>query len=116
MTRVPAWRIAAAAAVLGIIVVILAVCAPYYFRNRTLQNYVADLTRRVDIREQPDAGIRRVVLQRAEQLGLPVTEANVRINRAEDGTLRQIDVRYMVPIELPGYTVKLHFYPGAGSR
>jgi hypothetical protein len=115
MNRVPLWRIAAAVAVLGIVAAILAVCAPYYFRNRSLQNYVADLTRRVDTREQPDSRIRSQVLQKAEQLKLPIAEGNVRIDRRGDGTLH-IDVRYMVPIELPGYTVKLHFYPGAGSR
>jgi hypothetical protein len=25
-------------------------------------------------------------------------------------------VRYFVRVSLPGYTVDLHFYPGAGSR
>jgi hypothetical protein len=28
----------------------------------------------------------------------------------------RIDVRYQVRVDLPGYTVNLHFYPGAGSR
>jgi hypothetical protein len=28
----------------------------------------------------------------------------------------RIDVRYFVRVTLPGYTVDLHFYPGAGSR
>jgi hypothetical protein len=116
MNRVPAWRIAAAVVVLGIVSAILGICAPYYFRNRTLQHYVADLTRDVATREQPDERLRAGILQRAEQLGLPVTEGNVHIKRAPDGRLRTIDVRYMVPIELPGYTVTLHFYPGAGSR
>jgi hypothetical protein len=39
---------------------------------------------------------------------------NVRIQRTSDRV--QIDVRYFVRVDLPLYTVDLHFYPGAGSR
>jgi len=28
----------------------------------------------------------------------------------------RIDVRYFVRVNLPAYTVDLHFYPGAGSK
>ena len=28
----------------------------------------------------------------------------------------RISVRYFVRVSMPGYTVDLHFYPGAGSR
>ena len=116
MNRLPRWRIAVAALILAVLGLVLAVCAPYYFRNLRFQNYVAGLTRNVENREQPDASLRALVLQRAQQLELPITADNVHITREADGALKHIDVRYMVPIELPGYSVKLHFYPGAGSR
>ena len=54
-------------------------------------------------------------MDKARQLNLPVTEDNVHITRSAGRTL-QIDVRYAVRVDLPGYTVNLHFYPGAGSR
>ena len=39
---------------------------------------------------------------------------NVHVEHLPDGI--RIDVRYFVRVSLPGYTVDLHFYPGAGSR
>ena len=116
MNRLPRWRIAAAALILAVLGFVLAVCAPYYFRNLRFQNYVAGLTRNVENREKPDATLRALILQRAQQLELPITADNVHIRREPDGSLKQISVKYMVPIDLPGYSVKLHFYPGAGSR
>jgi hypothetical protein len=38
----------------------------------------------------------------------------VHIDRTPDEL--RIAVRYFVRVSLPGYTVDLHFYPGAGSR
>jgi hypothetical protein len=116
VNRIPRWRIAAAAAVLGMLVAVLAVGTPYYVKNLKLQSYVAGLTRAVEIREQTDQRIRSRVLEKAHELGLPVTEDNVQIARQPDGAVSKIDVRYSIPVDLPGYTVKLHFYPGAGSR
>jgi hypothetical protein len=43
-----------------------------------------------------------------------VKQDNVQVIRSRDGV--RIDVRYFVRVTLPGYTVDLHFYPGAGSR
>jgi hypothetical protein len=36
---------------------------------------------------------------------------DVRIKRSPEGL--QIEVRYAVRVDLPGYTVNLHFFPGA---
>jgi len=116
VNRLPWWRIAAAALILGILGLVLAVCAPYYFHNLKLQSYVSDLTRGAGDKKQSDAEIRSLVLEKARELALPITADNVHIMRQRDGAVKHIDVRYMVPIDLPGYTVKLHFYPGAGSR
>ncbi len=114
MTRVPRWRVAAAAAILALLVFVLAAFAPYYFRNLALQNFVSGVTRGADARTTPDDILRARVLDKAHQLQLPVTEDNVHITHAAEGL--RIDVRYFVRVNLPGYTVDLHFYPGAGSR
>jgi hypothetical protein len=112
---IPRWRIIIAVLILGAVAAVVSLCAPYYFRNLDLQSFVADLTRNAEQRARPDAEIRGLILEKAGVLGLPVTGDNVRINRQADGPVK-IDVRYVVPVELPGYTITLHFYPGAGSR
>ena len=114
MTRVPRWRIALAMVVLGAMAFLLASFAPIYFRNLELQNYVSDVTHSVAAREQSDDLLRTKVLTRARQLNLPVEEDNVHVVHSSDGM--RIDVRYFVRVDFPGYTVNLHFYPGAGSR
>ena len=54
------------------------------------------------------------MLDKAHELDLPVKADNVKILRLHDGM--RIDVRYFVRVNFPGYTVDLHFYPGAGSH
>jgi hypothetical protein len=92
----------------------LALFAPIYFRNLQLQNYVSELTQRSDTATKTDDLLRTWVLEKSSQLELPVKADNVQIHRSEDGV--RIDVRYIVRVTLPVYTVDLHFYPGAGSR
>jgi hypothetical protein len=116
VTAVPRWRVAAAAAILAGLVAVLAFLAPAYFHNLNLQSYVSGLSRDAAAGSQPDEAIERQVVQKAVELGLPVTAGNVRITRGTDGKLQHIDVRYFVDVNLPGYTVKLHFYPGAASQ
>jgi hypothetical protein len=114
VNRLPRWRIAAAVLILAGLFYFLALFAPIYFRNIELQRYVSGLTRTVDNTQKSDDLLRTWVLDKAHQLNLPVAEDNVHILRSGDGL--HIDVRYFVRVDLPGYTVDLHFYPGAGSR
>ena len=114
MTRLPTWRIALAILILAGLVVVLGCFAPIYFRNLQLQSYVSDVTHVVDNRSKSDDLLRTYVLTKARQLNLPVLEDNVHVVHSPDGL--RIDVRYFVRVNLPGYTVDLHFYPGAGSR
>ena len=114
MNRLPRWRIAAAVLILGGLASFLALFAPIYFRNMELQKYVSSLTRSAENVQRPDDLLRTWVVDKAHQLELPVAEDNVHVLRSADGL--HIDVRYFVRVDLPGYTVDLHFYPGAGSR
>jgi hypothetical protein len=90
--------------------------APVYLHNLELRNYVAELTHRVEDRTKSDEILRALVLNHAAELSLPVTAENVHISRTATGQLQRIEIRYFVPVELPGYSVNLHFYPSAGSR
>jgi len=114
VNRVPRWRMAAAAVVLTVLLAFTTMFAPIYFRNLELQNFVSDVTQRSENRTNSDDLLRTWVLDKAHELDLPVREDNVQVIRSREGV--RIDVRYFVRVTLPGYTVDLHFYPGAGSR
>ena len=114
MTRVPAWRIAAAVVLLAGLVLFAVLFLPIYLHNLQLQNFVADVAARGDSASKSDDLLRTWVLDKAHELDLPVRPDNVKIAHSPDGM--RIDVRYQVRVDLPGYTVNLHFYPGAGSR
>jgi hypothetical protein len=108
------WRIAAAVVILAGLVFLLAMFAPYYLRNLELQNFVSEITRRVENQTKADNVLRTWVVDKAHQLDLPIAEDEVHVTHPLDGV--RIDIRYFVKVDLPGYTVNLHFYPGAGSR
>jgi len=110
----PGWRIAAALVVVAGLALFGVKVGPIYLHNLELQTFVGALTARPDNLSQTDERLRGQVLEKARVLNLPVQADNVKIVR-RDSTVR-IDVRYIVRVDLPGYTVDLHFYPGAGSR
>jgi hypothetical protein len=114
MNPVPRWRIAAAVLVVVALLGFGVMFAPIYVDNLKLQTYVEEITRRVDSQNQPDEALRQNVLNKAHELDLPVKADNVHITHSPEGL--RIDVRYFVRVTVPGYTVDLHFYPGAGSR
>jgi hypothetical protein len=114
VSRIPRWRIALALVILAGLIGFLALFAPIYIRNQRLQSYVSALTQNVETAQKSDDAVRTQVLDKANELDLPVVADNVHIRRLADRLT--IDVRYIVRVDLPGYTVDLHFYPGAGSR
>jgi len=114
VSRVPRWRMAAAAVVLVALLAFTVMLAPIYFRNLELQNFVSEVAQRVENQTNSDDVLRTWVLDKAHELDLPVKEDNVQVIRSREGV--RIEVRYFVRVTLPGYTVDLHFYPGAGSR
>jgi len=111
---VPRWRIAAAWAVLAVLAAFSVVLAPTYYRNLKLQRSVAEITQNVENLAKPDDSIRLLVLNRAQELDLPVKADNVHINRWQRKF--RIDVGYFVRVAFPGYTVDLHFHPASTSQ
>ena len=108
------WRQAAGVAVLAVLIFLGIRLIPIYIHNQELQQFVEDVTHRASAPTSSDDVLRSWVLTRAADLELPVVADNVHIQRAQ-GTVN-IEVRYAVRVDLPLYTVDLHFYPGAGSR
>ena len=87
---------------------------PIYVHNIELQQFVEDVAHRVAAPSTSDDILRTWVLDKAADLDLPVKAGNVQIERSPDTV--HIVVRYVVRVDMPLYTVNLHFYPGAGSR
>lgn len=114
MNHVPRWRIAAALIVLAGLGWFALKFTPIYIRDRQLESFVADIAARPGTPAKSDEALRAQVLDRAHALNLPVTPGDVKILRSQQGL--RIDVRYVVRVAVPGYTVDLHFDPGAGSR
>jgi hypothetical protein len=114
VNRVPRWRIAAAWAVLALLAAFAVVLAPVYYRNLELQRSVVEITQDVENQAKPDDNIRLLVLNRAQELDLPVKADNVHINRFQRKF--RIDVGYFVRVAFPGYTVDLHFHPASTSK
>jgi hypothetical protein len=108
------WRLASGAAVLAVLALMGARLIPIYIRNLELQRYVEEVTHRASAPTSPDDVLRTRVLDKAADLELPVKADNVQIQRSAENV--RVDVRYVVRVDLPLYTVNLHFYPGAGSR
>ena len=108
------WRVGAGAAVLVVLAVMGVRLVPIYVHNIELQQFVEDVTHRAAAPTSSDDILRTWVLDKAANLDLPVKADNVQIQRSPDSV--RIVVRYVVRVDMPLYTVNLHFYPGAGSR
>ena len=110
----PRVRTVVAVMILLVMAALGARMLPIYLDNIKLQSYVEGIAQNEEARTRPDDALRVAVLEKAAFLGLPVKAENVQILRSSENM--RIDVRYIVRVDLPMYTVDLHFYPGAGSR
>jgi hypothetical protein len=106
-------RVTAGVAVLAVLAWLGGNLAPIYWRNLELQRFVEETAQRAG-ENTPDGVLRAHVVEKAQELRLPVRMDNVRVLRTADSV--RIDVRYVARVDLPLYTVDLHFYPGAGSK
>ena len=107
-------RIAAAVLILAMLAVLAVRLLPLYLENMRLQGYVEGITQDAENRTRSDDALRVAVLEKAAFLGLPVKAEDVHIKRSTDSV--RIEVRYIVRVDFPLYTVDLHFYPGASSQ
>lgn len=106
-------RLIAGAAVLLILIILGALLVPPYAANWRLQSYVSDLVDDPGTAKLPPEAVRTRVLNQAAGLGLPVHGDDVHVGVAQGAV--QIDVLYIVHVDIAGYTVDLHFRPAAGS-
>lgn len=79
---------------------------PIKVKNAELRQVVTDEAKAAGTHK--DDQIMRAILAKAEENNLPVTEEDVKINRASNEIT--VEVQYVVPVEFPGYTYqwKIH--------
>lgn len=78
---------------------------PVKVKTADLRDTITDYSRSAGTHN--DNAIRKGVAEKAKQLGLPVVEDDVEINRVAN-TIR-VEVAYTVPVEFPGYTYQWKF-------
>ena len=103
----PLWRRVAGIGVLAVLVIVTAMLVPPYLRNMQFQRYLDDL---VDRSHTPEI-LKAEAINRAAQMGLPVRSGDVRVEQRGSGI--RVDIIYVVRVDLPLYTVDLHFHPTA---
>jgi len=111
MPRATFWRTVAGIAVLIIMAALGVLLIPPYVENWKLQSFINDIAQDPDTVKKPVEVVRANIVDRAANLGLPVHTDDVHVTKSED-TLK-IEVLYIVHIDLPIYTVDLHFRPAA---
>ncbi len=103
------WRMAAGIGVLLVLILVAFALVPAYVENIELQRY---LDSAVERNSSPDALVADVV-NAAARLGLPVRAGDVKVTRV--GNALRVDIIYIIRVDLPLYTVDLHFHPSAGG-
>ena len=108
------WRVAAGVTILVLLVVSAVVLAPSYYRHFRLEQSLEELVSEEGGVDRTDAELRQQVIAGAAALGIPLREDQIRVSRS-GGALR-VEARYIVRVDVPAYTVDLHFRAGSGAR
>ena len=87
--------------------------APPYYENWKLQRYLSALAHDPASAHRSTDLLRALVVDKAAGMGLPVRTGDVQV--AQGANSIKIEVLYVVHIDLPVYTVDLHFRPSAGK-
>jgi hypothetical protein len=99
--HVPAWRIVAGLAAVVVLAATAVLLVPVYFRNIQLQNFIRETT------PASDQELQQAILSRGRALNLDVAPDHIQIHHSSAGGA--VDVRYVIRVTLPLYTVDLHF-------
>ena len=111
---VATWRLVLGGLVFVSLLALGGFLLPVYLHNLEFQRYVSALAEDPKTKDTDDSLIRSRLVDKAEQLRLPVRFENIQIARTAETAA--ITVKYAVHVNLFIYAVDLHFYPGAGSR
>jgi hypothetical protein len=111
---------------LGIFAIAAAVylCAaliPPFFANYQLEDAIETAARMGSYSTRTDEDIRAEVFKKAQDLEIPITKEQIKVQRASSQTGQGyggvvIAVDYTVHVNIPGYPVDLHFTPGTKNK
>ncbi len=102
-------RVGVAVVALVVLAAIGVMLIPPYFENMRLQRYLDTVVQG----QRPPDMLRAEIVNKAGQLGLPVREGDIRVVPKGNGV--RVDIVYVIRVDLPLYTVDLHFHPSAGT-
>jgi len=102
-------RTAAGAAALLLLILVAVRLVPAYWRNLEFQRALEHVAEAGLASGAPDEAIRVAAVNAAARLSLAVGFEQVTLKRAQ-GRL-EVQALYVVPVDLPLYTVDLHFRP-----
>lgn len=96
--------------ILGLIVLLAAgyiayKMIPVKVRAADLRQEITDVARSAGVYKEPQ--IRKRIMEKAEELGLPLDPDNLIVERRSDRVY--IEATYTVPVEFPGYTYQWNF-------
>jgi hypothetical protein len=91
---------------LGLAVLISWKMIPVKVNSAELSDYMVEVAQFKSARTPPE-DIKKLILVRASELGLPLTKENVTVVRTGDRVRMTVD--YTVPVRFPGYTYNWHF-------
>ncbi len=85
-----------------------------YVNSYEFQDYIRQQTPFWLTQRRPGNSIQEDVVAKAQELGLPVTSEQVKVEAM--GSRVSVAVDYTVPVDLKVYTLELHFTPTAENR
>lgn len=108
------WRILGAAAILAVLGAAAVWLAPAYVRHYRFQRAMDAVLAEPGIAGRPVEAVQVAVAARAASLGIAVKPEEVRVDWR--GERLRAEVRYVVRVDLPLYTVDLHFRAHSRAR
>lgn len=107
----------------GLIVIVAAIYVgaaviPVYYANYEFQDMIKTEATLQTYTTKPEAEIQQTILKRAQELDIPLTKDQVKVQRRGNlgtGSLT-IQAPYTVHVDLPGYPVDLHFDPSTENK
>jgi len=104
-------------ALLAGLVFVSAEVIPPYFSNYEFQDTLESEARLGTYSTKGDDVIRDSVFKRAQDLEIPITKEQIKIQRiGPGGNGVMIETDYTVHIDLPGYAMDVHFHPQSKNK
>ncbi len=107
------WRAVLALAILAGLTAMVVRLAPPYIQNWKFQRYLNSMAEEPANSAKEVAVMEAQVIGKALSLNIPLKVSDLEVER-EDSRVH-IKALYVVRVDLPGYTVDLHFRPEAGG-